>query len=157
MAIYYAPFSAISVSAAQDLWEVVAPSNSYVRLKEVRFGQYSDAGDAEAEILSVTFVRGDTVSGSGGSTITPVPVWPGPTQPTAGTTVERNNTTVANTSGAVIWADAWNVQTPFLYLPEADAAIVIKPSQRLCVRITAPGDAITMNGVLTFEEIGKSP
>jgi hypothetical protein len=155
--IYTAPFSAIAVSAAQDLWELNVHASTRVRLREVRFGQYSDAGDAAAEILGVTFVRGYTVSGSGGSTITPVNVSGHTGGLSAVTTVERNNTTQANTSGTVIFADAWNVQAPYLWLPaENDMRFVFEASTRFVVALTAPADAITMNGTLTFEEFGFS-
>lgn len=157
MAIYYAPFSAVAVAAAQDLWEIVAPSDSFVIIREVRFGQYTDFGDAAAEILAVTMTKGYTTSGSGGGTITPVNRSPVTGALASTTTVERNNTTQANTAGTTVFADTWNVQTPYLYLPDRDCAFAINPGQRFVVSISAPADSITMNGVLTFEEIGQSP
>lgn len=157
MAIFYAPFSAVAVSAAQDLWEIVPPADSFVLIREIRFGQYTDFGDAAAEILSVTAYKGYTSSGSGGGTITPVNRSPVTGAYVSTTTVERNNTTQASTSGTLIFADAWNIQTPFLYLPEREYAIAINPGQRFVVSVSAPADSITMNGVLTFEEIGHSP
>lgn len=158
MAVYTAAFSAVSVSAAQDLWEIATPSDSEVRILEVRFGQYSDAGAAEAELLGVTFRTGDTVSGSGGSTITPTNVRRYTGGATASSTVERNNTTQANTSGVVVWADAWNVQAPFLWVPAEDCrAFIAAKGSRFVVTLTAPADAITMNGTITFEEIGQGP
>jgi hypothetical protein len=33
-----------SVSAAQDIFELVAPSNSRMQVREIAFGQHSDAG-----------------------------------------------------------------------------------------------------------------
>lgn len=164
MSVYSAAFSAVSVAAAQDLFEIVAPANSRVRLLEIDIGQYSDFGDAEAEILSLAIWRGHTVSGSGGSTVTPANI--NPYGGNAGSTVEANNTTVATTSGTLLWATTWHVQAGFLWSPgEAHARgalpfrrhIVIQPSQRLVIRITAPTDALTTNGSVLFEEIGKSP
>jgi hypothetical protein len=155
LAIYFAPFSAIAVSAAQDLWEVVAPADSFVVIRQVRFGQYSDAGDAAAELLGVTMARGYTVSGSGGSTITPINRSSITGALASGSTVERNNTTQANTTGGVVWAESWNVQASFLYLPDKDERLLIQPSERFVVSITAPADSITMNGTLVFEEIGR--
>ena len=156
MAVYTAPFSAISVSAAQDLWELLAHASSRVRIREIRFGQYSDAGSVEAELLAVTFRTGATVSGSGGSTITPTNVSRLTGGMTAVTVVERNNTTQAGTSDTLIWADAWNVQAPFLYLPaEDDQRFIIEKETRFVVTLSAPADAITMNGTITFEEISQ--
>lgn len=148
---YAACFSAIAATAAQDVFELVAPSTGRVAIKEVRLGQYTDFGDAEAEILSVLFLRGYTTSGSGGSTITPAALWSG--HGASGSTVERNNTTVANTGTVVtLLADAWNIQMPFLWLPTRESGIILEASERFVVRITAPADSITLNGTLVFEE-----
>lgn len=158
MAIYTATFSAVAVSAAQDLFEITAPSNSQVVIRELRLGQYSDFGDAQAEILSVLIMRGHTTTGSGGSTVTPSNLSPKATALSASSTVKANNTTVAtNGSPQTMIADTWNEQFPFLHLPRREECIVLDNNARLVVRITAPADAITMNGTLMFEEIGQIP
>ncbi len=164
MTVFTAAFSAVAISVAQDLFEIVAPSNSRVRLLEIDIGQYSDFGDAQAEILSIAIHRGHTTSGSGGSTVTPENI--NPYGRAAGATVEANNTTVAITAGKLLWATGWHIQAGFLWSPAEYAPrgvpafrrhIIIKPDQRLVIRITAPNDEITTNGSILFEEIGKSP
>lgn len=164
MPIYTATFKAIAVTAAQDLFELVAPSNSRVRIREIIIGQYSDSGDAEAEQLSISLVRGDTVAGSGGSSVTPNNVRGQSGAPTASSTVKRNNTTIANTSGVDIRSEVWNVQAPYIYAPdpprdgEDDERITLALSQRFCVRLNgAPADSITVNATLVFEELGQYP
>lgn len=165
MSIYSAVFTGVAVSAAQDVFEITAPANSWVRIHEVVIGQYSDFGDAQAEILSIQFIRGYTVTGSGGTTPTINPRSPATGALASTSVVKVNNTTVANTgTAATLRADTWNVQTPYLYMPpagpdpaETDTAILIGASQRLVVRITAPADALTVNGTIIFEEIGKNP
>lgn len=159
MAAFSATFSAVAVTAAQDVFELVAPAGGRVRLREIRLGQYSDAGDAAAELLSVLVVTGYTVSGSGGASVTPNNMSGHSGGATASSTVERNNTTVANTGTAkVILADAWNVQAPWLWVCPDDpcdpANIILEKDDRLVVRITAPADSITLNGTLVFEEVG---
>jgi len=155
--VYTVAFSAIAHAAAADLWEILAPADSRVRIREIRFGQYSDAGSTEAELLAVTFNTGATVSGSGGATATPTNVKRHSGAPTFGGTVERNNTTQA-TGGTTVWADAWNVQSPFLYIPaECDERFEIEKATRFCVTLSAPADSITLNGTITFEEIGQAP
>ena len=158
MSVYTATFSAVAVSAAQDVFEIVAPAGSRIATLGVTLGQYSDFGDAAAEIVGVTFVRGDTVSGSGGTTATPANT-SGLTggKASAVTSVETNNTTVANTGGTVLLATAWNVQVPFEYRAGIyqDEIIKLEIGQRFCVRLTAPADAITLNGTLMFEELGQ--
>jgi len=154
---YAATFSAVAVTAAQDIFELVAPSDESVTIKEVRIGQYSDAGDAQAEMLSVLFIRGYTTTGSGGSAVTPAPWHQG--SDAANSTVYKNNTTVASAGTAVtLLADAFNVQAGFYYHADAGtfgedpAQIILKPSERFVVRITAPIDSITMNATLVFKE-----
>lgn len=165
MAIYSATFVAVAVSAAQDLFEIVAPSDSYVMIREIRVGQYSDFGDAQAEILSIQVIRGHGTTGSGGAANTPVNWSPATGALAATSTVATNNTTVAATgAGAplVLVADTMNVAAGWWWEAPRDRegrvrGFEIKGGQRLVVRITAPADALTMNGTLVFEEVGQFP
>lgn len=155
--VYTATFSAISVSAAQDLFEIVAPADSRIAICEIDIGQYSDAGDSQAEMLSLQIIRGYTTSGSGGAAVTPDNLTPW--SRAAGATVERNNTTVAQDgTAAILHATAFNVQAGWFYKPkydvEFDERFKLEVSTRLVIRITAPADAITMNGTIKFQEIG---
>ena len=156
--LFAVTFSAVAVSAAQDLFELVAAASSKLVLREVRLGQYSDFGDAAAELLSVLIIRNYTTSGSGGSAFTPLPFNGISGARVAVTTAEINNTTVA-TAGTpeTMVADSFNIATGWLYRPPADERIILEPSKRLVVRVTVPADALTMNGTLIFEEIGKIP
>lgn len=148
--IFQGSVAAVAVSAAQDIFEIVAPATGIIELREVRIGQYSDFGDAAAEMLSVQIIRGFTTSGSGGSTVTPK------TLQGAGTpagTYEANNTSVATTgTTSTPVADAFNIQSGWWYRPPADERIPIQPGERLVVRITAPADAITLNASFVVEE-----
>ena len=87
MTIYSATLSAISVAAAQDVFEIVAPSTNRIAIRAISLGQYSDFGSAEDEILSLLVMRGHTTSGSGGGTVTIEPLDPN-----------------ARASGATSWA-----------------------------------------------------
>jgi hypothetical protein len=155
--VYTVPFSAQALSAnAQDLWHIHASTASRVLIREIRFGQYSDAGDAEAELLSVELLAGST-SASAGSAITAVNVQRHSGAPTAGTSCLGPSTTVASTGSAeLIFADTVNVAAGWLYAPPPPERITLEPDERLAVRLSAPADALTINGVLTFEEIGRT-
>ena len=149
--IHAAAFSAVTVTAAQDVFEIVAPADRMVAVREVRLGQSSDPGDAQAELVPLTIVRGHMTSGSGGAPVTPAALRSG--DAAASASVERNNTTLAQDgSAATLLAEAWNVQTPYIYRPEADARIIVAPGERLVVRIGAPADVLTVSGTLVFEE-----
>ena len=70
--IYSVSTAAVAVTTAIDVAELVAAAGKPFILHEVVLGQYSDAGDAAAEVLSVLIKRGiGYTSGSGGSTPTP--------------------------------------------------------------------------------------
>lgn len=165
MTYYTATFTGIAVSAAQDLFEIVAPATSRVVIHDLALAQYSDPdATTEAEILSLQIIRGHTTSGSGGAAVTPGAL--NPYLRAAASTVERNNTTVAaNGTAVTLWSDGWHTQAGFIWrLSERfvgmknENKILLRPSERLVVRLpVAPADAITTNGTLAFEEIGVVP
>jgi len=156
--IYIAQFNEVAVTAAQDLFEIVAPSTGIVRIHNWSILQNTDAGDAEDEILRIETVRGDgtVTSGSGGSTLTPQPIDNG--DGAASSTVEANNTTrMAVGTGVldILEQYGWNVRVGMekIYTPETYPTI--SPSDRWTLSLDdTPTDSITMSGHVTFEEIG---
>jgi hypothetical protein len=152
--MYVATFSEIAVTAIQDIFEIVAPSDAVVVIHSIYLGQSTEEGDAQDEMLPLQLTKGYTVSGSGGASVTPTPLESG--FPAAGSTVERNNTTQANTGTPVeLLADAFNVRAGWQYRPTPEERIVLSPSQRLVLELpVAPTDSITLSGSLIFEEIG---
>jgi hypothetical protein len=154
--LYSVPFSATAVSAAVDVFEVLASAAKPFILHEVVLAQSSDYGDAAAEGLSVLIKRatGSYTSGSGGSTVTPAKH--ATNDAAAGPTAETNNTTQAAAgSGALttIRADAFNVQAGYQYLPTPEQRPFFLAAEACVVSITAPADAITLSGTLVFEEL----
>lgn len=152
--IYTATFADVAVTAQQDLFELVAPSDAIVLIHQLEISQLLDVGDSQEEMLSIRLKSGSTTSGSGGSTVTPVPISAG--DPAFGGTCEANNTTKASLGTIVthyVWA--WNVRMDFnkLWVPELRP--ILSPLRRLTVELaTTPADSLTMSGVLTFEEVG---
>lgn len=153
---YSAQVNAVSVTAVQDIFELLAPSDAVIIVHEVIIGQYSDFGDSAAEILSVVLKYGDGyTSGSGGSSPTIVPLTNG--QGAAGATLEANNTTQAVAGGGALdsfRAEAWNIQAPYQWLPTPEMRLEISPGDALVVSITAPADAISLNATIVWEELG---
>jgi hypothetical protein len=153
MAVFTAPFAGVAVTAANDLWTLTAGATSRLAILEVRFGQYTDFGDAAAEILGVTMRSGDT-AGSGGSAVTALNVSRHTGAKATTTTVARNNTTQAS-GGSLVWADAWNIQAPFVWLPpDPKQRFIVEAGEVFVVALTLPADSITMSGTITFEELG---
>src|SRR5690606_21725057 len=98
--MYSVTFSGVSVSAAQDLFELDAPSTAVLLLHSVYIGQTSDAGDSEDEMLGISIRRGYSTNGSRGTDPTPVPRDHGATAASA--TAPANNTTGASSGTEVI-------------------------------------------------------
>lgn len=156
--IYVANFEDVSVTAAQDFFEIAAAATTAIKIHKFTIMQSSDVGDSAEEILELETVRGDgsVTSGSGGSTPTAQPVDNGDAAPSA--TVEANNTTrMAVGSGTldVLEKYGWNVRIPLevIYTPECRPTVT--PSDRWTLSLNdAPADALTCSGSVVFEEIG---
>ena len=109
--IFTGAFSAAAISTGGpiDAFHITAPSNARVALREIKIGQYSEAGDAAAEMLSVLLLSG-TTSPSTGTAITPRNVARHTGAPTAGTAIVGPSTALSSTASAVLMlADAMNV------------------------------------------------
>lgn len=149
--LYYAEFDGVSVTAAQDLFEVIAPSDAIVVVHEVHVGQISDEGDAQAEMLDILMHRG-TATGSGGSSVTPNPKEVG--DAAFGGTCEANNTSQSVESAPLV-SSAFNAQIGFFWTPTPEERPVVSPGGLFIVELqNAPADALTMHGYIVFEEIG---
>jgi hypothetical protein len=150
--IYSVIFSAVAVSAAQDLFEITPADDKPVSIVGIELGQSSDAGDAQDELLQISIIRGFTASGTGGSAPTPAPL--DPVDTAAGFTAEVNNTTLANTGSSVtLMTSTFNVRAGYLnwFPPEARPS-ASQANTTMVVRITAPADAVTMSGTLYVME-----
>lgn len=151
---YTAQFSAVAVTAQQDLLEIVAPADAVVIIHAMELSQVTEAGDAAEEQLQILVKRGATTSGSGGTSVTPNPLEFG--DAAFGGTVEANNTTKA-TAGTITTHQVpdWNVRMPYLYIPTPEMRLVLSPSQRMTIELaTTPADSITMSGSVHLEEVG---
>lgn len=154
---YAVNFSAVAVSAAQDLFELNAPANAAarIRLHSLSLIQTSDVAAADSEVLRVSVKRSSSAStsGSGGSAPTPTPLESG--DPAATFTAEVNNTTqVTGGTTVVLCEDGFNVLSGWqwsLPIPPDRRPSAIN-GERLVVSLTAPADALTMSGTAIVEE-----
>lgn len=158
MAVFSATFTASTVTVAEDTFALVAPSNSRIRLREIRLGQYTEFGDAAAEILSLQVIRGHRTAGNQTTLATKANISGHSGRLTdTGTLVAVNDTGQATDTGSgaqTLISDAWNIQVPWLYDPEPEENIIVEADQRLVVRLSAPADAMTLNGTIIYEKIG---
>lgn len=151
--MYSATFQNISVAALQDLFEITAGDDEPVQLHAVFLSQGSDMGDAEEEGLRVAIIRGNTTSGSGGASVTPVPL--DPKVGTASAAVERNNTTEASAgTEVVIHEEQINTRIGMQYMPTPEMRLKTDQGAGLLVvrLLTAPADALSMSGTIYWEE-----
>lgn len=154
--VYTVAFGAVSVSAAQDLFEITPADDKPVQIVGLSLCQTgnSDVGDAQEECLRFSIIRGHTTSGSGGSAPTPASVKPN--APAAGFTAEVNNTTIASASTtAVLHEDSFNVRAGYInWWPEGCEPSANQGNTTIVVRLNAaPADAITLSGTLYVREV----
>jgi hypothetical protein len=152
--IYTAQFTAVAVTAAQDFFEIVAPADAVVVIHDIHLSQSTELADAAEEQLTVLWKSGSTVSGSGGSTPTAIPLHLG--DAAFGGTVEANNTTKANTGTIVthqVWN--WNIRVPLDIIFTPETRPILSPSRRGTLELSAaPADSVTVSGYMTIEEVG---
>lgn len=132
-------------TAQIDVFELLAGTGKPLVLLGFEFGQTSEIGDAQEEMLSLVLKRvtGAPTSGSGGGTSTPAPTSPNDTA--AGATVETGNTTkLSGGTSTDVARFSWNVRTPLIYLPLPEDRIVLDAATRLVLElVTTPADSIS--------------
>jgi hypothetical protein len=157
--LYTVAFENVSVSAAQDFFEISPGDDKPVKLMGLTLdnvGGTADAGDAQEELVRLLIRRGHTVSGSSGTAPTPRPL-SSSADAAAGFAAEVNNTTIANTGTTHdLVALGWNVRVPLREMwpdemmpgaSQADTTIVVR-------LLSTPADAISISGTLYVVELG---
>lgn len=154
LGMYYKAIAvATSQTASTDIFEITAPADACVWISRICVTQTTEEADAQSEMLKIQIIRGYTVSGSGGNSFTPIKGQTG--FAAAGSTVETQNTTLANTGTPVTeHEEAFNVQIGFDWRSTPEEMLILSPSERLVVRVEAPNDATTFAGTMYFTEIG---
>lgn len=149
---YAVTFSAVAVSAAQDLFEITPADDKPVEIVGIELGQSSDSADAQDEQLQISIIRGHTTSGSGGSAPTPTPL--NPNAAAAGFTAEVNNTTIASAgTTTTLQTGCWNVRAGYInWFPPEARPTASQANTTLVVRQTAPADSLTLSGTLYVKE-----
>lgn len=153
--IYTVSFSAVAVTVAVDLFEITPADDKPVEVIGLFIGQSSDVGDAAAEILAYTVIRGHATSGSGGAATTARPLNRSDTA--AGMAAETCNTTAASTGTPVtLHADTFHIAAgEKLWLPEGCEWEASQADTTLVVRLAAaPADSLTMSGTMYLREQG---
>jgi hypothetical protein len=141
-------------TVAADLCEISPADDLPVLIHGFRVWQTTEVGDAQEENITLSWIRGHTASGSGGSAATPVPK--NHRDAAAGMAAEVGNTTAANTGTTTTpYATGWNVRAPLevTFAPEqrirtdqGNTTIVLRMG-------AAPADSITIGCSVDVEEL----
>lgn len=138
-------------TAAFDAIELVNATGG-LKIWRYHLWQTSDLGDAAEEVLRTEWARGNTTSGSGGQTTAIGPL--NSIDGAATFTAEIMNTTQATTTTPVsLDPDGWNIRMPkdMIYAPEH--VIWLRGTERCCLRVSAPTDAISCNASCLVEQV----
>lgn len=152
--MYTVSFEDVAVTAAQDLFELVAAAGKPLIIHAIFLSQSSDIGTSEMESLRVRIRRGATVSGSGGSAPTPAAL--NPSSAAASFTAEANNTTQAGTGTIVLLhSDSWEIHGGFQLVFTPEMRPQVAGGGRIVVDLEGtPTDSLTMHGTIYVEEVG---
>ena len=134
----------------EEIIQFPGETTALAKLHEVRIGQSSDAGDADAEMLRVTWFL-TTALGTTGTSI----VGQG-TEPGFGTALHNSVSAGATLSTAltVIGSEAFNVQAGWLYLPTPMTQLTVPAvaTEGIVWQISGALDIITLHATVVWEE-----
>jgi hypothetical protein len=153
MRLYSVSFSAVAVSAAQDLINVTATSGMALKVHYIELGQKTLTA-WEAKEIVCRRMPATVTAGSGGSSPTPRPF--NPSDAAATFTAHANDTTAMTTSGTAetILARDWEFLNGFFWMPAPEQRPIIKPSQGFAINLpTAPSASMTASGTVWVEEL----
>ncbi len=154
-AVYTVHLPPTAITVAADLIELTPADDRAVVVRGFRVWQITDVGDAQEEILSLAWVRGNTTSGSGGNTgvaVTPKNA----RDAAAGCTAETANTTAASAGTPLtVYSTGWNVRAPLEVVFTPEQGIRVDQGQTLLVlrMLAAPADSLTIGCSVDFEEV----
>ncbi len=151
--MYSMSFKDVAIVAAQDFFELDAPTVGVGILHAVYLSQTSDVGDAAEEILTVEINTGATTVGSvGGGAGVEVPMTLGDA---AATAVGWINFTTEASAGTIVakHTDAFNVRVGWQYIPPPEQRITWSANFLAVALITIPADSLTMSGTIIWEEL----
>src|SRR5574343_34462 len=124
--IYTVVFAAVSVSAAQDFFELTPADDKPIEIVGLSLAQtgVADVGDTNEECLRCNIIRGHTTSGSAGTTTT-------------------------------LHEDSFNVRAGYInWWPEGCGPAASQANTTIVVRLpSAPADAITLSGTVYVREL----
>lgn len=151
MRVYTQQFSAVAVSAQQDLFQIEALITPITVLGVV-LGQESDSGDAQAESVGIIIARiTDDITDDA---LVEAQMDAGDAVMTGDTAI--NETSELVTAIEIVHADTWNVMLPYVWMPPPEMRIIIEIGNALVVNLNeTPDDVFTMSGTIYLGQSGS--
>lgn len=153
---YTAVFENVTVSAAQDLFQIIGAAGKTVRVKRVSVGATNTTlVTAQSLQLRMRFLPVTVTNGSGGSSPTFRQNDPGDAAPSV--TAKANSTTPATTNGTALTLQEWGVHifAGLDYSFPIGREPVVGPSESVVFELlsTVTG-TVAMSGTVDVEESG---
>jgi hypothetical protein len=151
--IYRVLFENISISAAQDLFQIKGAAGKMCLIRRAVLGCTQQTPTNQQLKLRGRFLPATVTDGSGGSSPTPQKTDPG--DATASFTAKANNTTQASTGGTAVVTHEWGVNIYAGLDEELARPVPVGPSESWVFElIGAPTAGHTFSGFVEVEEIG---
>jgi hypothetical protein len=151
---YSVVFSGVSVTAAQDLFQIIGAAGKTLKVKRIALSDVDTTLPAGQMLqLRARFLPATVSNGSGGSSPTPQPMDPG--DAAASFTAKANNTSKATTSGTavVLYAGGCHLFSGLDYSFTKEP--IIGPSEAFVFELLSTVSATCiMSGQVDVEEIG---
>jgi len=152
--IYTAVFENVTVTALQDLFEVIAPADAVLEILRWKISQ-EESETSQQLGFKTAMAAGAYTTGSGGTTPTPGKTMTG--DPASGSTVRANSTTPAVVgSGTLVTIERYGENVlngvEWIYIPE-DRPIV-SPTDAFIIGLMVAPTSLEMSGTVVWREIG---
>ena len=151
---YTVVFTAVTVSAAQDLFQIIGAAGKILRIKRMALSDI-DTSLPTAQMLELRarFLPATVSNGSGGSSPTPQPLDPG--DAAASFTAKANSTSKATTGGtaSVLYSGGCHIYAGIDY--SFTVPPIIGPSESFVFELLSTvSGTCTMSGQIDVEELG---
>lgn len=153
MRLYSVNFSAVSISAAQDIFSLLAGANMAFKVHYIELGQKTLTA-WEAKEVNLSFLPSVVTQGSLGAVATPRPT--NPDDAAATVVAHTNDTTVATSTGTTynMLSRDWEFLNGFFWMPAPEQRPIVKPGAAMVLRLPTPPSApMISSGTILFEEL----
>jgi len=144
---------AASISAAQDLVRITAPSDASLEILRASVSQRDSETSSQVEVLLKR-----AASTGAGTAITPEALFSGSSNAQAygGTAIAVDSTgTASSTSVNPLVGEGFNLLNGWLYMPVPEERILVGPSSHLVVRLnSAPAAAAEITATVVVGVVG---